>query len=380
MLKHFIVTLFLVSSYLVQSQQFKHPGKLMLQDETYTGTFSNKVTPRTKALVFKASTSETFNILSLDNATLVYDQNGRSYQTKKINGNIQLLEVLVEGKARLYKNPISNNLIIQKSDEESKVLARATNKTGISEYSRGVLAILFSDCPQVRQLVSSHSFSYSKIDDLTTQYNNCENFEEGYVLTDTQIKDLAYDEEGSTYTLDVGVGYFFESNDGLVGGQNFDASLNGLSFFVGGSFSPSYLKAYKNTFFFDVTATYLVNASDGPVEKSAFRLLFGPRVVFYKDSNLSPYIKFSVGLAVDRYTLDFSGFPGLDGFPNPLEDSDTSLNAGIEIGATIHKNIRLGILYVPEYSAQVFSDADNFGVRLDNNSFNLKLSYVFGGK
>ena len=380
MLKNLILTLFLVSSYLVQAQQFKHPGKLILENQTLNGNFSAKVTPRTKALLFKTTTNETFNILNLDGMTLSYDKNTRKYQTKKINGNIQLLEVLLEGKAKLYKNPISTNLLVETPDHDTKELVRGTNGTGISEYSRGVLAIVFGDCPQVRELIRSSSFSYSKIDGLTSQYNNCANFEEDYTLTEKQLQDSAFEEEGSTYNLELGAGYFFEDSNGVVGGQSFGSNLNGLSLFVGGNFSPSYLKAYKNTFFFDIIATYQVNTSDDIVEKSAFRLLFGPRVVFYKKKNISPYVRFTVGLVVDRYTLDFSSLAGFEAFPNVLEDSDTSLNAGIEIGATIHKNIRLGLLYVPEYNAQVFSEADNFGVRLENNSFNLKLSYVFGGK
>lgn len=379
MFKNLFLTFFLLFNCTLWSQDFDHPGKLFLKNDTISGSFSDKITSKTTFLIFKSSSSkQTLNVLSTDSLRLQYDRSRKTYITKKFNGAVQILELLTEGKATLYKSPSSSNFFIATKAFGIKELAQKNTRIETLGGVRGILSVTFNDCPEVRELVNSRSFSYPKIKELTLKYNNCNRFTEGYALSENQLKALEFSKKEGIFKLEIGAGYFFEHIEGRVLGQSFASNLEGVALSVSGNFSPSYFKALRNKLFFDLSATLHINASNRVLDKNSLKLFFSPRYNFLDHKKINPYLRLNLGISLERYTIATPPAQIALDFPPETKNSDTALNLGIEGGVTLNKKIRIGIVFIPQYNTQIVSETTDLDFGLRTKSLTIKASYLFG--
>jgi hypothetical protein len=91
--------------------------------------------------------------------------NGRKYTSEIIPGHF--VEVVIQGRLSLYKK--ANDFIVQKDEGEIILLEKQHHKT--SNRWKGVLAMLTSDCPQIKNDLEKLEFTPTKISNVVRNYN-----------------------------------------------------------------------------------------------------------------------------------------------------------------------------------------------------------------
>ncbi|AXT19554.1 hypothetical protein D7030_10200 [Flavobacteriaceae bacterium AU392] len=381
------LTIILLSIFtFTNAQNFNYPGEISRSNEIISGNFSNKVNAKTTSLTFKATNSnEIINVLNTANLTLKYNGNNKTYITKQVDKTIKIAEILVTGKASLYKDVNSTNFIIESKKSGLKELIRYKSYVTSRDKARGILTVFFEDCPDVRSSLNGNRFTYSSIKEYTENYNQCAEYTNEYTFSGRQIKDLEFSKKKGIINVELGASYLSQQIEFVVPGTTnvpFDESLNTFSIFANVNFSPSYFNELRKKLFLDIGLGYSFQSDASinalSVDKNSILASIGPRYNFLPEAKVNPFIRTNFTFSVDSYTITENIAGSLNELGGNIDETNTDLSVSIEAGVTI-QNFRFSLSFTPKYFSNLSPFEDN-RLRVSNQNFGFKAAYILGKK
>ncbi len=389
MKNYFLLFTTLLSFYFTQAQEFKYPGIVLRNNETINGKFSNKLNSKTTVLNFKIDSSgDIINIFKSNDLLFSYSQNKKQYIAKSLNNEVLIAEVLVKGKASLYKDIKSDNLLIETSEHGIRTLEKNEEITKIDginyvKHSKtmGTLSVIFGDCSEIRDIVSGKNFTFGSISDYTKKYNQC-SYSNSYEFSKNQLKNLEFSKKKGIVSVELGATYTSQSIDfSTPSNVVFNDDLNSISIFSNVNFSPSYFKTLRNKLFFDLGAAAVFNSNTNQnsieLEKKSIQANVGVRYNFLTQKSVSPFARVNLGFTVDQFDITSNPTSILNDFGGFIDETRTSFLISFEAGVTV-KKIRLSVFIAPEYTSDVIENENLLSIQ--NQNFGFKAAYILGKK
>ncbi len=252
---------------------------------------------------------------------------------------------LVSGKATLTR-VASGIYEIKKTDGTLKKINIRPNE---DKHLQGTLAVLFSDCEQLRQSVfDSQLFTEGQLIQAVEKYNNCDY--KPFEPTEKEIKQAA-NFQSDEYKLFASIGGSLNSISFFNFGNSENLAQGQLSF--GLAATPGFLGSLQGNLHLTLEASAAFsgdrNFGNSPFttnfKKNSFRASFGTEYHFNKNGSIKPLIGISVGLVRDRYNGNYDGYK--------IKQTEGSAywepKAGVLFSLDAKKSLGVIVSYIPEY-------------------------------
>jgi hypothetical protein len=291
-----------------------------------------------------------------------------------ISFGIQAQE-LASGKATLTRKA-TGNYEISKTDGTTKTVNIRPNEDA---QTRGILAVLFQDCEEVRQKAATTvGVSEAQLVQWVKDYNNCDYAP--YQPTEGEVK-AAANFQGDKMKLFASLG----------------ASLNRISFFnfddyenltqgqasFGIAATPGFLGTLQGNLYFTLEASAALSGEkdfgNSPFKtnfkKNSFRASFGGEYHFNKNGSFQPLVGIAIGLVRDQYKGSYDIYE--------LDQTEGSAffmpKVGVLFPLDSKKSLGVILSYIPEYENDLtFRSGDEIiPLTIDSHYLNAGLYLYF---
>ena len=292
-----------------------------------------------------------------------------------LNETSFLAATLVEGKATLYKVASNEYYIVNENGRSQQI-----NIKQDEDRIPGTLAVLFSDCNEIRSRINGEdSFSESDLIAYTEQYNNCAY--SAYSPTENEAAMAArHNTDKMRWYFGLGANFnsiaFFDSSDtenqtaatvhaGVATSPSFTGSLQGnLYFYLEGTAGFSGDKDFSNS---PEAANFRVNH---------FRLIGGTEFHFNKNGGFQPFIGAGIGTAGDYFKGTYQGYD----FEISGGNVFFAPSAGVVFPIGNGKALGLKVTYLTEYDNDltfpIAQDTPLF-LEVDSQHINASVNFYF---